>query len=157
MIVIADTTPLNYLILIDLTHLLPQLFGEVVIPQAVLSELQDPRAPAKVREWLVDWPEWLAVREVQQPDPTLVHLDPGEREAITLAQELQADLLLLDEHQGRQEAIKRGFNVTGMIGLLDQAGTRRMLDVPMAVTQLRQTTFRVAPRLLNALLDRHKS
>ena len=102
-------------------------------------------------------PDWLLVREVPQPDPTLAHLDPGEREAITLAQELQADLILLDENRGRREAINRGFNVTGTVGLLDRAGARGLIDVPTAVARLRQTTFCISPRLLNALLDRYKS
>jgi len=157
MIVIADTTPLNYLVLIDLTHILAELFGQVVIPPAVLNELQSPQAPDAVREWFAHHPDWLVVKEVPQPDPTLAHLDPGEREAITLAQELQADLILLDENQGRREAINRGFNVTGTVGLLDRAGVRGLINVPTAVARLRQTTFRISPRLLNALLDRYKS
>ena len=157
MIVIADTTPLNYLILIDLTQILSALFGQVVIPQAVLNELQAPQAPDKVREWFVQRQEWIIVKEVQQQDVTLAHLDPGEREAITLAQELQADLILLDEHLGRQEATDRRFNIAGTIGLLDRAGARGLIDVPTAVAKLRQTTFRASPRLLTALLDRYKS
>lgn len=129
----------------------------MVIPQAILNELQAPQAPDEVREWFAHRPDWLVVREVRQLDPTLAHLDPGEREAIALAQELQADLILLDENRGRREAIDRGFNVTGTVGLLDRAGTRGLIDVPTAVSRLRQTTFRVSPRLLNALLDRYKS
>ena len=57
MIVIAETTPLNYLILIDLTHILSELFGQVVIPQAVLNELQSPQAPDEVREWFAHRPD----------------------------------------------------------------------------------------------------
>jgi len=157
MIVIADTTPLNYLILTDLIHIVSALFGQVVIPQAVLNELQSAQAPDKVRQWLAHRPDWLVVREVQQGDPTLAHLDPGEREAIALAQELQANLILLDENRGRREATSRGFNITGTIGLLDRAGARGLIDVPTAVARLRQTSFRVSPRLLNTLLDRYKS
>ncbi len=117
----GDTAPLNYLILSDLTHIVAELFGQVVIPQTVLNELQSTQAPDKVREWFAQRPDWLVVREVQHEDPTLAHLDPGEREAITLAQELQADLILLDENRGRREAISRGFNITGTIGLLEEA------------------------------------
>jgi len=156
MIVIADTTPINYLILIDLIQIVSELFGQVVIPQAVLNELQSTQAPDKVRQWLAHRPEWLVVREVQQADPTLAHLDPGEREALTLAQELQAELILLDENRGRREAASRGFNITGTVGLLDRAGARGLIDVPMAVARLRQTSFRVSPRLLHMLLDRYK-
>lgn len=133
-----------------------ELFGQVVIPQAVLNELQSPQAPDEVREWFAHHPDWLVVREAPQPDPTLAHLDPGEREAITLAQELQADLILLDENRGRREAINRSFNVTGTVGLLDRAGARGLIDVPTAVARLRQTTFRVSPRLLKTLLARYK-
>lgn len=156
MIVIADTTPLNYLILIDLTQIMPALFGQVVIPQAVLKELQAPQAPDKVREWFAQHPEWIIVKEVRKQDTTLTHLDPGEREAITLAQELQADLILLDERLGRQEAAIRGFNVAGTLGLLDRAGARGLIDVPTAVVRLRQTNFRGSPKLLNTLLNRYK-
>jgi predicted nucleic acid-binding protein len=157
MIVIADTTPLNYLILTDLIYIVSALFGQVIIPQAVLNELQSTQAPDKVRQWFAHRPDWLVVREVQRGDPTLAHLDPGEREAIALAQELQADLILLDENRGRREAISRGFNITGTIGLLDRAGAQGLIDVPTAVARLRQTSFRVSPRLLNTLLDRYKS
>ena len=59
MIVVADTTPLNYLILIDLTHILSELFEQVVIAQAVLNELQSIQAPDKVRQWFVHRSEWL--------------------------------------------------------------------------------------------------
>jgi|RhiMetdeSRZDD1v2_1073273.scaffolds.fasta_scaffold708146_3 predicted nucleic acid-binding protein len=156
MIVIADTTPLNYLILIDLPHILHELFGQVVIPRTVLTEMESPLAPDKIRQWVAQRPDWLVEKDIQREDPTLAHLDPGERDAITLAQELQADLILLDERLGRQEATTRKFNVTGTVGILDRAGTRGLIDIAAAVSQLRQLNFRVSPRLLNSLLDRHK-
>lgn len=156
MIVIADTTPLNYLVLINLADILPKLFEQVLVPRAVLNELQSPHAPDEVHDWLIHRPDWLIVKEVLQEDPTLAHLDLGEREAITLAQELQADLLLLDENRGGREALSRGFNVVGTISLLDRAAARGLINIPTAVARLRQTTFRISPRLLNALLDRYK-
>ena len=156
MIVIADTTPLNYLILIDLTHILHELFGQVIVPRAVLAEMESLLAPDTVRQWLAQRPDWLVVKDIHQEDLTLAHLDQGERDAITLAQELQADLLLIDERLGRQAAIDRKFNVTGTVGILDRAATRGLIDIAEAVSRLRQTNFRVSPRLLNTLLDRHK-
>ena len=156
MIVIADTSPINYLVLIDLIQILPDLFGQVVIPQAVLQELQSTPAPDAVRQWLMNRPDWLVVKTVQQGDLTLANLDEGEREVIALAQEMKADLLILDETQGRQAALSRGFSITGTVGLLDHAGARGLINVPTAVARLRQTSFRVSPRLLNALLDRYK-
>lgn len=56
MIVIADTFPINYLVLIDLIQILPDLFGKVIIPQVVLRELQSTSAPDVVRQWLMNRP-----------------------------------------------------------------------------------------------------
>lgn len=52
MIVIADTSPLNYLVLIGEAEMLRRLYGRVVIPEAVLRELQNRKAPAKVADWI---------------------------------------------------------------------------------------------------------
>jgi len=95
MIVIADTTPVNYLVLIEAADLLPRLFGQVLIPPAVLAELKDPETPSQVRAWLANTPSWLRVQTLRfQPGPELDYLDAGEREAIALAEELKADQIL---------------------------------------------------------------
>jgi len=107
MIVIADTTPINYLVLIDRADLLPQLFGPVLIPPAVFNELQEPETPELVREWVAKAPSWLRVQCLRsRPDPSLDHLDSGEREAIALAEEVKADQLLIDEADARREAAR---------------------------------------------------
>ena len=64
MTVIADSSILNYLILIDAVQVLPQIFREVLIPEAVCSELQKPRTPSKVTTWISERPEWLRVHTV---------------------------------------------------------------------------------------------
>ena len=98
MIVIADSTPLNYLILIHQVDLLPQLFDRILIPPAVFEELQHQETPDVVRRWIAGPPSWLQVQALRSVlDPALGFLDPGEREAIALAEELQADQLLLDD------------------------------------------------------------
>src|ERR1044071_4692604 len=95
MIVIADTSPINYLVLIHEAELLPRLFGHVFIPPAVWEELNDPDTPAPVRDWLTQAPSWLQVHPLHSPpDPELEYLDDGEREAIALAVELHADELI---------------------------------------------------------------
>jgi predicted nucleic acid-binding protein len=157
MIIIADASPINYLVLIDLIQILPDLFEQVLIPQTVLQELQSTAAPDVVRQWVTNRPGWLIVQAAKQEDPTLSNLDVGEREVITLAQELKADLLILDESRGRQAAVRRGYSITGTIGLLDKAGARGLIDVPDAIARLRQTSFRASPRLLNFLLSRHRA
>jgi predicted nucleic acid-binding protein len=87
-IVIADTTPLNYLVLIGHADVLAQLYDTVLIPPAVLEELQRSRTPAPVRSWIAARPAWLEARTVQTNlGAALEHLGAGEREAICLAEE----------------------------------------------------------------------
>jgi len=66
MIVIADTTPLNYLVLIDCVRVLPQLYGRVLIPPAVWQEFQRPETPEAVRAWLAKRPAWLEIRATER-------------------------------------------------------------------------------------------
>ncbi len=86
MIVVSDTSPLNYLVLIEAEDLLPKLFGRVVIPNAVFEELQAAGASVKVRKWASNFPEWIEVKQTSlSADASLDILDSGEREAIMLA------------------------------------------------------------------------
>jgi predicted nucleic acid-binding protein len=99
--IVADTTPLNYLVLIQAADILPNLYRKVFIPPAVRAELAHANTPAIVRAWISRPPQWLEVVSLKQPiDSALAHLDAGEREAISLASELQAILLLMDERDG---------------------------------------------------------
>ena len=86
MIVIADTSPINYLILIEAADVLQGLYGGVIIPNAVVRELVDPRAPSAVRDWISEPPVWLRVHPDPPGDPTLAFLGAGESAAITLAE-----------------------------------------------------------------------
>jgi predicted nucleic acid-binding protein len=151
MIVISDTSPLNYLVLTDLVRILPALFQRVLIPQAVFDELRSPQAPDEVKQWIAAAPDWLAVQSVVSASPGLAHLDPGEREVVSLALHLKADLLLLDEAKGRQAARAHGFAVAGTLGLLDRAAARGLTDLSAAIERLKRTTFRVSPKVLNSL------
>lgn len=156
MIVIADTSPLCYLVLIEQIRLLPELFSQILIPEGVYTELMAEGAPIPLREWAAVPPEWLQIHAVQdQPDPDLESLHEGERQAIQLALQLGADLIILDERRARQIATDKGLFITGLLGILDVAASRRMIDLPEAVRRLRQTTFRVSPSLLERLLDKH--
>jgi len=92
MIVVSDTSPLNYLVLIEQEDILRKLFGRVVIPQTVFDELRATGASAKVRDWASSLPAWIEVKQTNLiADASLDVLDAGEREAILLAQELSAD------------------------------------------------------------------
>ena len=78
--IVADTTPLNYLVLIQAAEILPNLYGTVLIPPAVKAELAHTNTPAIVRAWISQPPQWLEVVGLKQPvDSALAHLDAGER------------------------------------------------------------------------------
>jgi predicted nucleic acid-binding protein len=154
MIVIADTTPVNYLVLIDAANLLPRLFGQVLIPPAVFAELQDPETPSLVRAWLANAPSWLQVQVLRShPDPGLDYLDAGEREAIALAEELKADQILLDEMDARKEAARRKLPFIGTLGILRKAAQLDLINLPSTLARLQQTTFYVDPEVIRSLLD----
>lgn len=153
MIVVCDTSPLNYLVLVDLQHILPELFERILIPEAVRDELQSARAPEPIARFLAAEPEWLETRLVSEIDRALTHLDPGEREAIALATSYAAGLLLIDERKGRQAARERGLAVSGTLGVLDLAPRRGLVSWSDALLRLERTTFRASPRLIRRIKD----
>jgi predicted nucleic acid-binding protein len=157
MIVVADTTPINYLILIGEIDVLPKLYGHVIIPPAVHEELTNFRTPASVLTWMLQPPDWLKVlAPAPVSDPALAKLDAGEREAITLAEQLSGSpnsiQLIVDEHLGRREAERRGLLVIGTIGVLREASEEGLLDLRAAIERLRLTSFHISPAILAWLL-----
>jgi len=157
-LVIADTGPINYLVLIGNIDLLPVLFEKVILPSAVEAELSDPDAPLSVRNWIADPPSWLEVHETpsrQFGQASLEGLDDGETAAIALAISLDADLLLMDDRKGVIVARGRGLRVTGTLGVLDLAAQRGLVDFAEAVNRLRRTTFRIPEAVLDSLMKKH--
>jgi predicted nucleic acid-binding protein len=104
MIVVADTGPLNYLVLIEAVDVLQPLYTHVVVPKTVAEELRRAGAPSAVQTWIAQPPVWFEVRSDPPPDPGLRFLDPGESAAQSLAELLRADGILIDERDGRTEA-----------------------------------------------------
>ncbi|NOT49461.1 MAG: DUF3368 domain-containing protein [Acidobacteria bacterium] len=153
MIVIADTSPLNYLILIGEIEILPKLFGKVLVPKAVWKELSALNSPDAVKDWIVAKPTWIDIHSPTLIDET-ISLGSGETEAISLAHELQADLVLIDDRKARIAAIDRGLNVAGTINILESAARRGMVDLRIAFADLQKTNFRIAPPLLAEILNR---
>lgn len=151
-VVIADSSPLNYLTLIGSVDVLRRLYGTVVVPQQVIAELIDSAAPHEVRGWALNLPDWIDVRVAVVSDDAMVHLDPGERAAITLAQSEPDVLLLIDEAAGRLEASRRGILNTGTLGVLRAAALREFLDLPTALARLLETNFRISMELVSSLL-----
>jgi predicted nucleic acid-binding protein len=154
--VVSNTSPLNYLILIEQIDVLPRLYDRVIIPPSVNEELRAPQTPEAVRTWIRDPPDWLEISsEAGSLASTLDGLHAGEREAISLALHVQADALIIDERRGRIEAEARGLKVIGTIGVIASAQERGLLDLTSSITRLQQTTFHVSPKLLAALMQRY--
>jgi predicted nucleic acid-binding protein len=155
MLVIADTSPLHYLVLIEHTAILPALFGQVIIPPVVAEELQRPRTPALVRTWMASPPAWVEIRALRQPlVTTTVRLGAGEREALSLAQELHADLVLLDDLEAREEAKRHALAVMGTLRVLELASERGLLNFAAAITKLETTSFHMPAQLMQDMLAR---
>ena len=153
---VSDTSPISYLLMIGEAEILPILYQRLLIPEAVATELKNPDAPPVVRGWMAMPPAWLEIHPVTPRIPRdLRHLHAGEREAILLAEDLLADQVILDDWEAREAAVKRGLAVTGLVGILDQAARRSLIDLVSVVQRLRKTSFHVAPSLLKDLLERH--
>ncbi len=148
MIIASDTSPINYLVLIGEIELLPKLFGQIVIPQAVLDELRKSGTPEAVKNWIDSNPQWVEIQNAKAIDQTIT-LGAGEREAISLAMELNADLVLIDDRKARRAAVERGLNVAGTINILESAAKRGLVNLTEAFQKPEQTNFRIAPDLLN--------
>lgn len=154
MVVVADTGPIHYLILIGQTEILPALFESVIIPSGVRDELTRAEAPEVVRNWIHAPPAWLELRE-QSFDPldeSLGNLDDGEKAVLTLAVSLGADLLLMDDRTGVRAARNIGFRVIGTLRLLQLAARRGLLDLDDAFERIKRTNFRYRHAILDALL-----
>lgn len=131
MIIVSDTTPIISLIKIGQLELLQKLFNVVYIPNAVYRELTENEAyPEEAK--IVQECQFLHVKEVKNVKSVTIlqnftGLDIGESEAIILADENQSDILLIDEHKGRQVAKKMQITITGTIGILTQAFDENLL------------------------------
>ena len=128
MIVAADTSPINYLVLVSQADVLPRLYSEVVIQPAVSSELRSPSTPAAVRRWLEAVHSWLRVVD-EVPDA----------------------LAEVSDRFGVRGPLP-GAEVTKAA---DLNGEIRATSFPGVLDQLEQVHFRMAPRLKQALIDRH--
>jgi predicted nucleic acid-binding protein len=151
MIVVADASPLIALSRIGKLELLRQLFGRLLVPQAVWQEvaLADSHR-AGVQELLnADWVEQRQVVDVALVRLLRRDLGAGESEAIVLAREVKADVLLIDERLGRSAAARLGLPMTGLVGILIEARRQGLLpDATSVIHQLRhEAGFWISDRL----------
>lgn len=159
MIVVSDTTPLISLMKISRLDLLPELFGEVMIPTAVFEELTSNLSYQAEAQQIRDA---AFIRVISVDDPTMVDdfrqstgLDLGESEAIIYANSAKADALLIDERRGRQVAKNMGLQLMGTVGIILVAHRKEILsqdEAEAALYGLRNANIRISEELLqNAL------
>lgn len=127
MIVVSDTSPITALLTIGHVQLLHDLYQSVRIPTAVAHEL------ARSHVELPDFVRVVEVSDTRKVDALSAELDRGEAEAIVLAKELAADLLLIDETLGRAVAQREGVKIIGLMGVLLVAKRKKLLPSVCAV------------------------
>ncbi|XPM52637.1 MAG: DUF3368 domain-containing protein [Leptolyngbya sp. IPPAS B-1204] len=156
MIVVSDTSALSNLALVGHLWLLEALYQTVIIPNVVASELaaaSNPTIPAILQ---LNWIQTQLLTNSKLADQLQQErgLDAGEANAIALAFELQADDLLIDERLGRQEAIRLGLSIIGILGILLVAKQRSLIPQvqPVMDALINQAGFRVSPQLYQRIL-----
>jgi predicted nucleic acid-binding protein len=124
--------------------------------KTVILELRHDDAPSTVRHWASNLPIWIFVEET--PDTFsagMEKLQAGERAAISLAELIQADIIIIDEKAARLIAGRRGLSVTGVLGVIGEAATLGLVDLTIAIDRLRRTSFRCSPALFKLTLERY--
>lgn len=125
MLVVSNTSPVMNLAVLGLLDLLRQQFGEVIVPEAVIEELRldtDFPGTENIRRAISEG--WLRKGKVENQQVVLAlrrELDNGEAEAIALALQLKANLILMDERDGRSLAKSMGLTPIGVLGVLIRA------------------------------------
>jgi uncharacterized protein len=157
MIVVSDTSLITNLAAIDHLDLLQQLYTTIIIPLAVYNEMVavDKIVPGAFEIQTFDWIQTQIVTDIQVKHNDI---DLGEAEAIILALELKADLLLIDERRGRKLAMDYGLKVTGLLGVLLQSKHNGLIPAvkPLLDQLIEIADFRVSNQLYATVLQTAK-
>ncbi len=148
--VVADTSPLNYLVQLGQEGLLERLYEKVLIPDSVVMELKQDGAPGVIQKWARNLPAWIEIREVRTvlQRLSLIRLGRGERDAIELALATRAGLLLMDERLGTTAARELGLKTAGVLGVLSLCDRRGWIDARQALQDLTgSTNFRITRKV----------
>lgn len=150
MLVVSDTSPIRALSVLGLLSVLHTLYGEVLVPPAVVRELEvEVRGLPAVAVGRLAFVRIQMPRNTEQVAQLRERLDAGEAEAVALALEIGADAVLMDESKGRRVAASLGLHPIGVIGVLLEAKKRRAVGQigPLLDALDRTITFRVSAEL----------
>jgi hypothetical protein len=157
MLIVSNTSPISSLIIVGEISLLQQIYPKVLIPPAVHSELMrlPVLQPTMVALLGVGWLEIQPPTNLQLLDILNQTLDPGEAEAITLAVEISADRLLIDERLGRNVATNYGLKLRGILGILIYSKQQGLIPIlkPILDRLINQAGFRVSQALCDRTLQ----
>jgi predicted nucleic acid-binding protein len=157
MIIVSDTSALGNLAIVNQLTLLQALYNTVVIPDVVAQELSNATSPKICTIISLEWIQVQSITNQAMADALQQNsnLDPGESHAIVLALEQQADELLIDERRGRQEAMKLGIPIIGILGVLLLAKQRGLVPQvqPTMDALIEQAGFRVSSQLYAQVLS----
>jgi predicted nucleic acid-binding protein len=146
-VVVSNSSPLIGLTQIQQLDLLESLFGNIIIPQAVANETAQS----------VKLPPWISIKTLTQPIATRIlatALGPGESEAISLALEINADLVILDDRAARRLAQGLGLKVIGILGILLAAKNHNLISsLRPHLDNLINYNFHLAPDLYQKILS----
>lgn len=164
MIVVADTTPIITLMKLQRLDLLEKLFGTVIVPNAVFEELISNSNYLNETQLVVECP-FLQSLEISDRQSIkilreVVGLDAGESEAIALAEEKNADLLIIDERKGRRVAKQMELKIIGTIGILLHAFDCKILSQKEILTyseKLRSSRIRISDSLFELIINHVKT
>ena len=155
MIVVSNTSPISNLAAIGQLELLQQLYGNIIIPPAVYQELinSGDAEPATLAVQTLDWIQTQPVSDRVLLETLQANLDPGEAEAITLAVEINAQRLIIDERRGRNEAMRLGLQVTGLLGIVLAAKQQGLIPLVQPILDdLRANNFWIRDALYAEVL-----
>ena len=155
-VVVSDTTPLHYLILVGQESILQKLYGKVIIPPAVLTELSHASAPVQISNWATHPPAWITVATPSSIPGRFEGLDFGEQQALSLAQEIHADLVLLDDKVARRVALRELMKVKGTLGIVADAAKENLLDFIETVEQLQRTSMHLDQDVVDEVIREFK-
>lgn len=156
MSVVSNTSPIINLAAIGQLHLLRAVYSRLVIPQAVYREIviAGPALPGAVEAVTEGWIESRTIAFPAELRYLQTILDQGEAEAILLALDIPADLLLMDEKRGRRVAQSLGIPTIGLLGVLIEAKQHRVVErvQPILENLVNTANFRIAPALYSRVL-----
>ena len=156
MIIVSDTSPISGLIAIGKLEILKSVFGEIIIPDVVYNEIKAMKELIKSNPPFenIDWIKIKSIHDYKTFEFLKNQLDEGEAQAITLANELHSDFLLIDERKGREVAQAMGIKIIGLIGVLVKAKRENHIQlVKPILDELIKTGFWIESKLYTEVIE----